>query len=30
MATPEHRLIEQSPDKLLMIGAGGERLTEFA
>jgi len=28
MATPERRLIEQSPDKLLMIGADGERLTE--
>ncbi|QGM48062.1 DEAD/DEAH box helicase [Methylocystis heyeri] len=28
LAAPERRLIEQSPDKLLMIGAGGERLTE--
>lgn len=28
MAAPDCRLIEQSPDKLLMIGAGGERLTE--
>ena len=28
MAAPERRLIEQSPDKLLMIGAGGERLTK--
>jgi ATP-dependent helicase Lhr and Lhr-like helicase len=28
MASPERRLIEQSSDGLLMIGAGGERLTE--
>jgi ATP-dependent Lhr-like helicase len=28
MAAPERALIEQSPDGLLMVGKGGERLTE--
>ncbi len=28
MAAPEKRLIEQSPDGLLMIGQGGEKITE--
>lgn len=28
MASTEHRLIEQSPEGLLMVGAGGEKITE--
>lgn len=28
MASPENRLIEQAPDGLLMVGQGGEKLTE--